>query len=106
MSSRDELGYHNIERMALGFVLETETWPVFLAFVKSQGVSDEALEWVNGNPSLESLRTDYMLRSPNPLIRGLGLRRRMQERINDSNAGRQGQKDRGQNTGSSETGSA
>jgi hypothetical protein len=67
-----ELGYHDLERMALGFVLETETWPVFVEYVRSNHVSAEAHYWVEHPPDLTEIRRLYLQHSPDPVWRRLG----------------------------------
>lgn len=37
-----EFGYHGLERAALGFVLEDETWPAFLQWMRENHVSGAA----------------------------------------------------------------
>jgi hypothetical protein len=66
-----EFGYHDIERSALAFVLEDESWPVFIEWCRVQHVSDEAHDWLEAGPNLNAVRRDYMLHSPDPEIRGL-----------------------------------
>jgi len=64
-----EFSYQDLERSALGFVLETESWPVFLAWFRAQHVSPEAHDWLEAGPDLEKIRADWAAHSSNPLIR-------------------------------------
>jgi hypothetical protein len=66
-----EFGYHDIERSALAFVLEDESWPVFLAWFRQNHTSVESHDWLESGPDLEAIRRDYMLHSPDPRIRSL-----------------------------------
>jgi hypothetical protein len=52
-------------------VLEDESWPVFLAWCRAQGISPEIRAWLEAGPDLETLRDEYLRHSPNPLIRAL-----------------------------------
>jgi hypothetical protein len=70
-----EFGYHELERVALGFVLEDETWPVFLEWARTNHVSPEAHAWLEAGPDLAKVRSDYCLHSPDPRIRALADRR-------------------------------
>lgn len=64
-------GYHAIERAALGFVLEGETWPLFLAWVRENHVSGAARDWADTEPDLAKARLQYTAHSPDPAIRAL-----------------------------------
>jgi hypothetical protein len=66
-----EFGYHEIERAALAFVLENETWPVFLAWAKVQHVTSESHAWLETGPDLEKLRDEWCQHSPDPDIQAL-----------------------------------
>ncbi len=61
-------GYHDLERSALGFVLETETWPVFLAWVSRNHISPESHAWL-ATADLAETRQEWMAHSPDPNIR-------------------------------------
>jgi hypothetical protein len=63
--------YADLERIALGFVLESETWPVFLAWCKTNANSEAIRMWVKMQPDLEAIRLQYMAHSPDPLIKAL-----------------------------------
>jgi hypothetical protein len=67
----DEFGYHDLERSALGFVLEDERWPVFLAWCRANGTSPEIRAWLEAGPDLEKWRREYLRHSPEPVIRAL-----------------------------------
>lgn len=70
MGLRDgEFGYHDLERSALGFVLEAETWPVFLAWARKQGQSPEIRAWLDEGPDLGEARKLWAEHSPDVLIR-------------------------------------
>jgi hypothetical protein len=64
-------GYHDLERAALGFVLEDESWPVFLEWCRVQHVSAESHDWLEAGPDLDAIRRDYLRHSPDPAIRAL-----------------------------------
>jgi hypothetical protein len=65
------ISYHDIERMALGFALEDEMWPVFLEWVRANHVSGKAHDWLLAGPGLERIRREYLAHSPDPVIRAL-----------------------------------
>jgi hypothetical protein len=69
--SENEFGYHELERSALGFVLEDESWPVFLAWFRVQPVSPEADAWLEAGPDLAKARNEWVAHSPDPGIREL-----------------------------------
>lgn len=71
--------YEDLERDAIGFILEDETWPVFLAWMQEYAVSKEAREWLNSSPNLEALRTIWMLHSPDEYLKAMGMTRLAQE---------------------------
>lgn len=71
--------YSDLERDAIGFILEDESWPVFLAWMRQNVNSEEAREWLNSNPNLETIRTIWMLHSPDEYIRATGSTRLKQE---------------------------
>ena len=68
----EELGYHELARSALSFVLEDESWPVFLAWARTQAVSAEAMAWLEAGPDLEQVRREYLQHSPDPYWRAVG----------------------------------
>ncbi len=57
------LSYHDLARAALGFVLEDETWPVFIEWVRVSHVSGAAHEWAVA-PDLAVTRAEWMRHSP------------------------------------------
>jgi hypothetical protein len=65
------VGYHDVERMALGFALEDETWPVFLEWARRNGWSAELREWLAAGPDLDGIRREYLSHSPDPVIRAM-----------------------------------
>jgi hypothetical protein len=67
----ETFGYHELERAALAFVLESETWPVFLAWAKQGENSLAVREWLNSNPSLNKHRQEWAAHSSDPVIRDL-----------------------------------
>lgn len=70
-----EFGYHDLERAALGFVLEDESWPVFLEWCRVQHVSPESHAWLDAGPDLEKARCEYLAHSPDLYWRGLATSR-------------------------------
>jgi hypothetical protein len=68
----EKFEYHELERAALSFILEIETWPVFLEWVRSQHVSQAAIDWVNSDPNPRIYQAMWMLHSPDADIRRLG----------------------------------
>jgi hypothetical protein len=66
-----EFSYHDIERSALGFVLEDEIWPVFIEWCRVNNVSSECHDWLEAGPDLAAIRREYLLHSPDPAIRAL-----------------------------------
>ncbi len=72
MSLEDgEFGYHALERAALGFVLEDESWPVFLAWAKQNMITDAGKAWAAA-ADLREARKLWAAHSPEPLIRAIG----------------------------------
>jgi hypothetical protein len=67
-----EFGYHALERSALGFVLEDETWPVFLEWARGNHLSRESRDWLVSVPDLNALRLQWAAHSPDPLVRQWG----------------------------------
>ena len=66
--SDGDFGYHDLERVALGFVLEDETWPVFLEWARKYAVSDQVNTWLSA-PDLEEARHLWAMHSPDPRVR-------------------------------------
>ena len=62
-------GYHDLERAALAFVLEDETWPVFLEWCRVNHVTPEAHAWLEAGPDLAAMRRQWAAHSPDPDIR-------------------------------------
>ena len=64
--------YEDAARMALGFVLETETWPVFVRWVSENASTERAREFADNPVSeLALLRREWAQRSPWADIRGV-----------------------------------
>lgn len=61
-----EFGYHELERCALAFVLEDESWPVFLAWARHHHVSAAAHDWLESGPELAEYRAQFLEHSPEP----------------------------------------
>jgi hypothetical protein len=61
-----DFGYHDVERSAFGFVLETKTWPVFLEWCRAQAVTPAARAWLEASPDLEAMRNEWLRHSPDP----------------------------------------
>jgi hypothetical protein len=66
-----EFGYHDIERIALGFALEDETWPVFVEWCRENHISAESHAWLKAGPDLQALRVEYLRHSPDPAVRAV-----------------------------------
>jgi hypothetical protein len=64
--SEREFGYHDLEHAALGFVLEDESWPVFLAWCRANQVSAACHAWLEAGPDLERHRRQYITHSRLP----------------------------------------
>jgi hypothetical protein len=62
----NDFGYHQIERAALAFVLEDESWPVFLAWFQANHVTAESDAWLKAGPDLEKVRGEWLKHSPDP----------------------------------------
>lgn len=52
--------YNDIQRIALGFVLETETWPVFMEWCRKNVNTDKCREWLERGPELRYVRDMYI----------------------------------------------
>jgi hypothetical protein len=64
-------GYDDLQRSALGFVLENESWPVFLAWVRgADDVSDALMDYVE-TADLNEARSEWLAHSPDPQIRAM-----------------------------------
>ena len=66
-----EYSYHDLERGALAFALEDESWPVFLEWCRQAHVSPEMHAWLEAGPDLEQARSDWLAHSPDPILRAL-----------------------------------
>jgi len=60
----EEFGYHELERAALGYVLEDDLWPAFLAWMKTHHVSEAAHYWLMSAPDIWQVRADYIAHGP------------------------------------------
>ena len=67
----DGFGYHDLERAALAFALEAETWPVFLAWCRDTHISHESHCWLESGPDLAEIRHEWLRHSPDPDVRAL-----------------------------------
>jgi hypothetical protein len=65
------MDYDELARMALAFVLEAETFPVFVEWVKTHHVSQLANEWSFNNPDVKAVRQLWADNSNDPVIRNL-----------------------------------
>jgi hypothetical protein len=63
-----EFGYDDLERAALAFVLEDETWPVFDRWFRNNIHSMRMHEWMDAHDLL-TVRRLWMLNSPDQDIR-------------------------------------
>lgn len=61
--------YEDLERASLAFVLEDESWPVFLEWARTHYNTEAMMEWLNSGPSVEEIRTQWMDHSEDPFIR-------------------------------------
>lgn len=66
--------YNDLERDAIGFILEDESWPVFLAWMRQNVNSEAAAEWIKA-ADIGAVRTAWMMRSRDPIIRAKGMER-------------------------------
>jgi hypothetical protein len=57
-------GYHELERAALAFALEDETWPVFLEWLREKHISAGAHQWLLMNPQVDDYRRLWLTHSP------------------------------------------
>jgi hypothetical protein len=64
-------GYHDAERAALAFVVEDESWPVFLAWLRQNRYSGHLHDWLAAGPSQAGLQREWLEHSPDPEIKGL-----------------------------------
>jgi hypothetical protein len=64
-----EFGYHDLERAALGFVLESESWPVFIEWMRKNHISDASHEWLEKGPDLNAVRKSYIAHNRDEIIR-------------------------------------
>jgi hypothetical protein len=71
MATDGQIGYHDLERMALGFILEDESWPVFLDWARANHVSGAAHDWLAGVPDVDEYRRQYLAHSPDPALRAM-----------------------------------
>ncbi len=63
--------YRDAERAALGFALESETWPVFLEWARQQHVPSVPHDCWLENLDLAQLRSQWLANSPDVIIRSL-----------------------------------
>jgi hypothetical protein len=66
-----EFGYHELERAALAFALEAETWPVFMAWCREHHATPESHAWLEAGPDLEAIQREWLAHSPDPIWRSL-----------------------------------
>ena len=64
----EEFDYHDFERASASFVLEVETWPVFIEWMKKQSISAEAISWARSNPDPEEFRRDWIVHMKPPQL--------------------------------------
>jgi hypothetical protein len=65
-------GYHDVERAALGFILEDGIWPLFLEWFRKCQVSAASRAWLDAGPALGDVRCEYLEHSPDATLRALG----------------------------------
>jgi hypothetical protein len=70
VSGGGELDYHDIARGALAFVLEDESWPVFLAWAREHHGTEAMHRWLE-TADLEATRNLFLAHSPDPYWRAL-----------------------------------
>lgn len=63
--------YPAMARAAMAFVLEDETWNVFVEWMKDNHVSAEAHDFAMRNPSRVEYRKQWLLNSEDEYIRSL-----------------------------------
>jgi hypothetical protein len=59
--SNQELDYDDVQRMALAFVLEDKSWPVFLSWVRENHGTVAAYEWAKQPDLLRDMRIQWLL---------------------------------------------
>lgn len=62
--------YDELARVAMSFILEDESWPVFLNWISEQPHSDQMVQWLK-TASLTETRKEWMRNSPNPEVAAL-----------------------------------
>ena len=63
------LGYHDIERIALQYVLEDEVWPEFVNWVREYAKTQDAMDWAEmQDPDQQDLRLAYIAHHGTPMI--------------------------------------
>ena len=72
--NEETLGYEELTRIALGFVLEDENWEKFVRYVKANHVSLRSHNWVARNPipQLGFWRMAYIINAPEGLVDSCG----------------------------------
>lgn len=66
-----EFGYHDLERAAISWVLEDETWPTFLEWLDAR--EPELAEGLD----LDEMRCEWVLHSENAQFRAIGQTREL-----------------------------
>jgi hypothetical protein len=64
-----ELSYQDIERAAVGYILEDEIWPVFVAWAMEHADTAAAVAWADSDPGPGVFRREWARHSPVPEIR-------------------------------------
>lgn len=61
-------GYRELERAALGFVLEPEMWGMFVHWMNLNHVSERAHDWLASAPTLMEVRELWIAHSLDDLV--------------------------------------
>ena len=63
--------YHDIERAAVGFILEDEIWPAFVDWAMEHAETAAAMKWASDDPGPGEFRREWARYSPVPEIRAV-----------------------------------
>jgi len=56
--------YDELARAAFAFILEDETWPVFMAWCQQHHISEISHLWLMSKPSINEMRRMWLDNSP------------------------------------------
>ena len=72
MTFSEDFGYHDLERAALGYVLADDVWPLFIEAARGEAATSAAVDYL-ATADLAEARRYWLLHSPDPRIRALGV---------------------------------